>query len=215
MRNEDWEPVYSEILADMGYDRASDENSARVLKALMVNADLITEDELGIGDTVSVFGAADCLVDDIRKKSPEGTLISAGSATSAVMDAGIVPDVVVTDLDGDVGRQIEANRAGAVAVLHAHGDNIDLIMRYAKEFTGKVIITTQSKPDNVICNFGGFTDGDRAVCLARHMGARHIRLYGFDFDDPSKKDGSDPQIKMKKLSWAKRIIGDSADIVRI
>ena len=38
MRNEDWEPVYSEILADMGYDRASDENSARVLKALMVNA---------------------------------------------------------------------------------------------------------------------------------------------------------------------------------
>jgi len=215
MRNEDWEPVYSEILADMGYDRASDENSARVLKALMVNADLITEDELGIGDTVSVFGAADCLSDDIRKKAPEGTLISAGSATSAVMDAGIVPDIVVTDLDGEVERQIEANRAGAVAVLHAHGDNIDLIMRYAKEFTGKVIITTQSKPDNVICNFGGFTDGDRAVCLARHMGAKHIRLYGFDFDNPSKKDGSDPQIKKKKLAWAKRIIGDSSDIIRI
>ncbi len=215
MRNEDWEPVYSEILADMGYDRASDENSARVLKALMVNADLITEDELGIGDTVSVFGAADCLADDIRKKAPQGTLIAAGSATSAVMDAGITLDIVVTDLDGDVERQIEANRAGAVAVLHAHGDNIDLIMRYAKEFTGKVIITTQSKPDNVICNFGGFTDGDRAVCLARHMGVKQIFLYGFDFDNPSKKDGSDPQVKKKKLSWAKRIIGDSSDIVRI
>ena len=215
MRNEDWEPIYSEILADMGYDRASDENSARVLKALMVNADLITEDELGIGDTVSVFGAADSLSDDIRKKAPEGTLISAGSATSAVMDAGIMPDIVVTDLDGDVGRQIEANRAGAIAVLHAHGDNIDLIMRYAKEFTGKVMITTQSKPDNVICNFGGFTDGDRAVCLARYMGAKRIILYGFDFDNPSQKDGSDPQIKKKKLSWAKRIIGDSPDIVRI
>ena len=215
MRNEDWEPIYSEILADMGYDRASDENSARVLKALMVNADLITEDELGIGDTVSVFGAADCLVNDIREKVPQGTLIAAGSATSAVMDAGITPDIVVTDLDGDVGRQIEANRSGAVAVLHAHGDNIDLIMRYAKEFTGKVIITTQSKPDNVICNFGGFTDGDRAVCLARHMGVKQIFLYGFDFNNPSKKDGSDPQVKKKKLSWAKRIIGDSSDIVRI
>lgn len=215
MRNEDWEPIYSEILSDMGYDRASDENSARVLKVLMINANLVTEDELGIKDTVSVFGAADCLTDDIRKNKPEGTLISAGSATSAVMDAGILPDIVVTDLDGDAERQIEANRAGSVAIIHAHGDNIDLIMKYAKEFTGKVMITTQSKPDNVICNFGGFTDGDRAVCLARHMGAEHIILYGFDFDNPSDKTGSDPQIKRKKLSWAKRIIGDSADIVRI
>jgi len=215
MRNEDWEPIYSEILKDMGYDRESDENSARVLKTLMVNADLVTEDELSIGDTVSVFGAADCLERDIGKKVPEGTLISAGSATSAVMRAGIIPDIVVTDLDGDIGSQIEANRKGAVAVLHAHGDNIELIMRYSKEFTGKVLLTTQSKPDFVICNFGGFTDGDRAVCLARHMGARRILLYGFDFDNPSRKDGSDPQIKKRKLSWARRIIGDSPDIVRI
>ena len=215
MRNEDWEPIYSEILKDMGYDRESDENSARVLKTLMVNADMVTEDELGIGETVSVFGAADCLERDIGKKVPEGTLISAGSATSAVMRAGIIPDIVVTDLDGDIECQIEANRKGAVAVLHAHGDNIELIMRYSKEFTGKVLLTTQSKPDFVICNFGGFTDGDRAVCLARHMGARRILLYGFDFDNPSRKDGSDPQIKKRKLSWARRIIGDSPDIVRI
>lgn len=215
MRNEDWEPIYSEILKDFGYDRESDESSARVLKTLMVNADLITEDELGIGDVVSIFGAADCLSDDIVKKNPEGTLISAGSATSVVMKSGIVPDIIVTDLDGDIESQIEANRKGAVAVLHAHGDNTDLIMRYAKEFTGKVLLTTQSRSDFVICNFGGFTDGDRAVCLARHMGAKRIFLYGFDFDNPSAKDGSDPQIKKKKLSWARKIIGDSSDIVRI
>lgn len=215
MRNEDWEPIYSEILKDMGYDRGSDEDSARVLKALMTNADLVTEDELGIGDTVSVFGAADSLTGDLAKRRPEGKLISAGSATAAVMGAGILPDIVVTDLDGDIGSQIEANRKGAVAVLHAHGDNIDLIMRYSKEFTGKVLLTTQSRPDLVICNFGGFTDGDRAVCLARHMGAKKILLYGFDFENPSRKDGSDQLVKRKKLSWAKRIIGDSPDIVRI
>ena len=215
MRNEDWEPIYSEILKDFGYDRESDENSARVLKTLMMNADLITEDELGIKETVSIFGAADSLYSDIKKKKPEGTLISAGSATSAVMAAGIIPDIVVTDLDGDIQSQIDANRKGAVAVLHAHGDNTDLIMRYSKEFTGKVLLTTQSRPDFVICNFGGFTDGDRAVCLARHMGAKKILFYGFDFDNPSDKDGSDPQIKKRKLSWAKRIIGDSSDIIRI
>ena len=100
-------------------------------------------------------------------------------------------------------------------MIHAHGDNIDLIMKYAKEFTGKVILTTQSKPDMVLYNFGGFTDGDRSVCFARHMGARKIILYGFDFDNPSSKKESDPSVKLKKLRWAERIIGDSDDIVRI
>ena len=215
MRNEDWDPIYCEILKDMGYDRASDENAARVLKALMVNANLITDDELEIEDTVSIFGAADSLASDVEKRRPEGTLISAGSATSAVMSMGMTPDIVVTDLDGDRGSQIEASGKGAVTLIHAHGDNIDLIMRYAKEFTGKVILTTQSKPDMVLYNFGGFTDGDRAVCFARHMGARKIILYGFDFDNPSSKIGSDPAVKKKKLRWAKRIIGDSSDIIRI
>ena len=213
MRNEDWEPIYSEILKDMGYDRASDENSAKVLRTLMLNADLITEDEVDVRDTVSIFGAADSLSSYIERRGPEGTLISAGSATSVVMSKGILPDIVVTDLDGDIDSQIEASRKGAVTLIHAHGDNIDLIMRYAKEFTGKVILTTQSRPDMVLCNFGGFTDGDRAVCFARHMGAKRIVLYGFDFDNPSDKDGSDPEVKRKKLSWAKRIIGDSPDIV--
>jgi len=215
MRNEDWEPVYSEILKDMGYDRTSDETSARVLKALMLNADMITEDELGIKDTVSVFGAADCLMDDIAKKEPEGTLISAGSATSTLMSMGLVPDIVVTDLDGDIEPQIAASGMGAITLIHAHGDNTDLIMKYAKEFTGKVMLTTQSKPDLVLCNFGGFTDGDRAVCLARHMGAKKIFLYGFDFEKPSFKDGSDPEVKMRKLKWAERIIGSSSDIIRL
>ena len=215
MRNEDWEPIYREILSDMGYDRASDENSAKVLRTLMLNADLITEDEVPVGDTVSVFGAAESLMSDIAKVRPEGTLISAGSATSTLISLGIVPDIVVTDLDGDIDSQIEASRRGAVTLIHAHGDNIDLIMGYAKGFTGKVILTTQSKPDFVLCNFGGFTDGDRAVCFARHMGAKRILLYGFDFDNPSSKDGSDPAVKKKKLQWAKRVIGESSDIVRI
>ena len=215
MRNEDWDPIYCEILKDMGYDRASDENAARVLKALMVNANLITDDELPVNDIVSVFGAADSLASDIEKRRPEGTLISAGSATSVVMSKGIVPDIVVTDLDGDIQSQIEASKEGAITLIHAHGDNIDFIMQYSKEFTGKVILTTQSKPDLVLYNFGGFTDGDRAVCLARHLGARKILLYGFDFDNPSSKIGSDPSVKKRKLQWAKRIIGDSGDIVRI
>ncbi len=216
MRLDEWSPIYESILSDMGYDRSSDEASARLLKVLMLNADLITVDELSslIGDEVSVFGAAKCLESDVRRSPPSGTLISAGSATVRVMAMGIVPDIVVTDLDGDIDSQIKASDMGAVTLIHAHGDNADLITRYAKEFRGKVVLTTQSSPDNVLCNFGGFTDGDRAVCLARHFGSSKIRLYGFDFDDPYFGDGKDILIKSKKLRWAKRLIGDGPDLIR-
>jgi len=70
------------------------------------------------------------------------------------------------------------------------------------------VLTTQSRPDNIVSNYGGFTDGDRAVCIARHFGARNILLLGFDFDRPSGKEGSDPRIKAMKLWWAKKIIFD-------
>lgn len=211
----EWSPLYEEILSDMGYSKSADETSARLLKTLMPNADLITDDELSplFSGTASVFGAAACLEDDINKGNIKGTTISAGSATERVMDMGILPDVVVTDLDGNVKSQIEASRMGSVTLIHAHGDNTDALMKYCKDFEGKVILTTQSKPDNLLRNYGGFTDGDRAVCLARHFGCHEIRLYGFDFENPYPKDGSDPIIKAKKLQWARRIIGDSPDIV--
>ncbi len=216
MRFDEWSPIYESILSDMGYDRSSDEASARLLKVLMLNADLMTVDELSsmIGDEVSIFGAAKCLESDVEKISPSGTLISAGSATVRVMAMGIMPDIVVTDLDGDIDSQIQASERGAVTLIHAHGDNADLIARYAKEFRGRVVLTTQSSPDNILYDFGGFTDGDRAVCLARHFGSSRIRLYGFDFDDPYPGDGKDLSIKSKKLKWAKRLIGDGPDLIR-
>lgn len=216
MKSDDWEPIYLEIIKDMKYDRIADENSAKILKTIMGNAKLITDSDIRgvIKDTVSIFGAADSLISDILKHKPEGTLISAGSATSAVMSMGIIPDIVVTDLDGDINPQINASKKGAITLLHAHGDNIDLVMKHAKKFTDNIILTTQSQPDSILHNFGGFTDGDRAVCLARHFNAKKIHLYGFDYDNPSKKS-LNSLTKLKKLSWAKRIIGNSCDIIKI
>ena len=76
----EWEPVYLEILSDMGYDRLEDESCVRVLKAVTLNSDLITEDEAAgyFGETATVFGDAPCLESDISDLPPEGTLISSG-----------------------------------------------------------------------------------------------------------------------------------------
>ena len=203
-----WEGIYEEILRDMGYDRSSDESSARLLKTLTQMSDLIDDDDVYdlMRGTVAIIGPAEPDLSGLDGK----TVIAAGSATEAVMKA-LMPDIVVTDLDGDIQSQIEASDRGAITFIHAHGDNSDLIMRYAKEFRGPIVLTTQATPDNVIRNYGGFTDGDRAVCIARHFGASEIELRGFDFDVPTVKDGSDPETKKRKLAWAKRIIMDGSD----
>jgi len=208
MQFPEWESVYLSILSDMGFDRDSDENSARMLKAVTLNSDLVLDDIFYdiIGDTVTVIGNGKNLESDVKRMGTEGTMISSGSAVERITRLGIMPDIIVTDMDGEILSQIDANGRGAIAVLHAHGDNIDKIQRYAPEFKGQIILTTQSVPDNILSNYGGFTDGDRAACLAKHFGAKNIRLVGFDFEDPFPKEGTDPEIKRKKLGWAKKII---------
>ena len=111
-------------------------------------------------------------------------------------------------LGHELGRdaQLEASRGGALTLIHAHGDNADLVRSYAGLFKGPVALTTQSVPRDIVYDFGGFTDGDRAVCFVRHFGCRRILLPGFDYSTPYPKPGSDVAAKACKLRWAKEII---------
>jgi len=203
-----WEPLYLEILEDMGYDRSDDENSVRILKAVTLNSDLRMGDEAAelLEDHVTVVGNAPCLERDLDSKGIRGTVLCSGSAVGRLMAKGITPHIVFTDLDGDIGPQIEASSEGAFTFIHAHGGNSELIVRYAPLFKGPVVLTTQSVPEYTVFNYGGFTDGDRPVCFAEHFGVTDIMLVGFDYDDPMPKEGSDPAMKKRKLAWAKRII---------
>ena len=214
MRFSEWEPTYLAIIEDLGFSREEDEATVRVLKAVTVNSDLIDDDEAAtfFGSRSTVIGNSPGLERDLSENTVQGTVIVSGSAVGRVLASGLKPDVIVTDLDGDIEPQIRANCDGALAFIHAHGDNEDLVRAHAWRFKGPVVLTTQSRPENTVSNFGGFTDGDRAVCIARSFGCRDILLLGFDYENPMPKDGSDPSMKLRKLSWAKRIIGDSPDI---
>lgn len=203
-----WEPTYRAICTDLGLDPAQDEEAVRVLRAVTPNLDLTDEDGIAplMQPTVTVCGAAASLEEDLRRLPPVGTVIAAGSAVGRAAAAGCPPAIVVTDLDGDLGPQLAASAGGALTLILAHGDNMDLLRTAAPLFRGPVVLTTQGPPRGIVLNFGGFTDGDRAVCLARAFGARRIRLVGFDFDHPYPKEGSDPARKRRKLAWAQRII---------
>ena len=106
------------------------------------------------------------------KKFKETTKIVADSALKPLIENGIKADIVVTDLDGDEEILKTVGQSEAVFVVHAHGDNIGKL-QFVENFRN-CVGTTQAKPFGKIKNFGGFTDGDRAVFLASHFGAKKI-----------------------------------------
>ena len=240
-----WEPYYIEIINDMGYSQAEDQEASLLLNDLFSQARKEgrienVEDSLSYlhdvmeGKNGYVFGGGQNLADELKrvvdmelfKKEPwkeyvpaaDFTLtlevpewkkkmvaVSADGATSALMESGIVPAVVVTDLDGDVEFQLEAARKGAVVLVHAHGDNKKALNRWLPKISGKIIPTAQCRPRGHIRNFGGFTDGDRAIYMAETFGAKKVTLVGFDYTKVGDKPGhtnKDRSVKSRKLVWA-------------
>ncbi|MHC1709522.1 MAG: 6-hydroxymethylpterin diphosphokinase MptE-like protein [Methanomassiliicoccales archaeon] len=200
-------------MGDLGFDLKADVESAErysrlVLSKRIPNLSTIVEK---LGQRVSIVGAAASLENDIGTLSEHDTIICAGSATARLMGAGIVPDILVTDLDGDVDYELDAIGRGSLAFIHAHGDNMAKISEVVPRLTMPFVPTVQCKPFGNLYNFGGFTDGDRAVLLAAHFGVGRIRTIGWDLDHPYPKKGTDPLIKAKKLLWARKIVAGRID----
>ncbi len=218
MKLEDWLPFYRRIVETMGYSVEEDRKSAELLRELLMESDeylLRKELEAVIGRKVYVFGAGPSLERALEEFDfSDGTLIAADGATTALLDFGIVPDVIVTDLDGRILDIKLANDKGSFLVVHAHGDNRDKLVSYVP-FLSRILGTCQTEPLDIIYNFGGFTDGDRAVFLAEELGAREIALVGFDFGEtvgkwskPSLKDHSPVwESKRKKFKFAMELLG--------
>jgi len=211
-----WMQWYKLILEDFGFIQEDDEQSAKSLNNILDDIGALLPQDIDIKDKVIVFGAGPSLKPNLSiLKSVDldkFTLIAADGATTALLEEDMVPDIIVTDLDGRMDDLLEANRKGAVMVVHAHGNNQEQIEKYTPKLVN-VLGTTQSRPLASVYNFGGFTDGDRCVFLAMALGARSIVLSGMDFGKivthysrPDQEDGPADQIKQKKLVWAKKLV---------
>ena len=199
MKFSEWEPHYREILDYFGFSREDDEKAARLLSTLLTRDDMPALAALTKGKEVTVCGNAPCLKKEVRKI--HGVVFAADAAAEVLFGNGIRPDAVFTDLDGATDRLLDMNDAGTIVVVHAHGDNIPLLRHWVPKLGGPVAATTQGPPRPHVHNFGGFTDGDRAVFAAQALGAARITIIGFDLDDPDV----DP-VKRGKLFWARKLL---------
>ena len=184
-----WDKWYEKILSDFNFKRDDDEYSANVLNSLISQNYLV---DIHGKDKCIIFGAGPSIKKHISliKNTfdiKDYILIASDGATTALNEEGIIPDIIVTDLDGKIDDIIYSNKQGSTLYVHAHGDNIDKINKYVPKLQ-KVIPTTQSNPVGVVKNYGGFTDGDRAIHIAVYaLKMKTVILAGMDFGEYTTK----------------------------
>lgn len=199
-----WMPIYMRIAERLKLDIESDRKATEIMHHLMEGKKDLTEEleDLLKGEDVVVLGNGPSLNQVLEMDS---VLIAADGAAHTYFEiTGRVPQVIVSDLDGPP----EIFNMSSIKVVHAHGDNVNKLLRYVP-LLSELVATTQVEPTSRVHNFGGFTDGDRAVFLACSAGARSIKLAGFDLDVISPYDvllGKDLVRKREKLKIAEEML---------
>ncbi len=215
-----WEQWYEVILDDFSFNRNDDFSSAKYLNKKMSKKDKCNVDDMDWPSQCIVFGAGPSIKKHIAYlKSNENlenyVLIAADGTTTALLEEEIIPDIIVTDLDGDMDSIIRSNKMGSILYVHAHGDNMEKIKKYLDKLD-KIIPTCQCESFGKLENYGGFTDGDRAVHIAVYaLKVKKIILAGMDFGNVITHY-SRPEInhnleladnfKKKKLNYAEKLI---------
>ena len=206
-----WKKKYSDILKEFKYSEKKDNESAVILNLILkksnVNQKIVN---LVKGKTVFVIGSGPSLSNAIPKLKnlKKSIKIAADSSIKILLENNIIPDIVITDLDGDEMALKKIAKTKSIFVVHAHGDNSEKmeLVKYFKNCIG----TTQSKPFSKIQNFGGFTDGDRGVFLANYFEAKRIILFGMDFGNRigkySNTKKTEREIKLMKLNKGKLLL---------
>ncbi|HJS68133.1 MAG TPA: 6-hydroxymethylpterin diphosphokinase MptE-like protein [Nitrososphaera sp.] len=208
----DWFPYYQGIRAEFGYSSEKDQEAAKMLSDMAKKKAIdpkILEKKIK-GKSVVVVGAGSGIEDEravkYLKKNKSAVKIVADGAVQFLIENKIKPDIVVTDLDGNPAFLQKAEKSGATMVVHAHGDNMDMLKKLVPKFR-KLVATTQVMPLENVQNFGGFTDGDRCVFLADEFGAKKIVLIGMELDKPGKySKGKNLALKKQKMQAGRRLL---------
>jgi hypothetical protein len=209
---------YREIKNRLKLNFRDDGKARDILEGFVGDWDYDAVEKLIKNRVVFIFGCGPSLECDVREVADRNlhhnaAVIAADGAAKALLEHGVKPDICVTDLDGDLMALQKAGEKGCLMVVHAHGDNMDAIREILPKIPGMKLGTTQVKPAGRIRNFGGFTDGDRAVYLAVHFNAGKIVLFGMDFGNTAGRYSGvrkNRRAKKAKLDVGRRLLEELA-----
>jgi len=136
-----------------------------------------------------VFGAGPNLEEhmanvDMDRLANRVNIIAADGATTFLLEKGIYPHIIFSDLDGELSHLIKAVNSGAIMFTLIHGDNEDKIELLLEsdlkdDIQSNLMWCTQGLPIYGFKNTLGFTDGDRAALFSIQSNLPTL-LVGFD-----------------------------------
>jgi 2-amino-4-hydroxy-6-hydroxymethyldihydropteridine diphosphokinase len=208
-----YDKFYTSISSSLGYSKESDERSRDELSLLIEQKNLSSFDE-AFTKLISrfkkrnclVFGAGPSLENDIMTLYPiarkaKNLVIAADGATDTLLEAMIVPQITVSDLDSSSERVLISQSEDRTIFVHAHGDNADLIRKLVPEMGRNIFGTTQVPSVDNVRNLGGLMDGDRACYLASLFEPHILVIAGMDF---AGREGDTPEKRALKLQFGKQ-----------
>ena len=228
----DWlsfEPHYKRVASDLELNIAKDYEITEKFISLLKHDNShgfnsILEKILHIEKSKGwIFGAGPSLENDFeifsKNYMPETDLIVGVDGSSLFLrEQGYLPDIIFSDLDGSLDALLDCTSQGSILILHAHGDNFNIVKKFYPEIVKYDFLpTVQTKPfEPFVYNFGGFTDGDRAISgFLEWFPSITVLLLGFTFgkiqgkySKPTKlKSHTEAaEFKLKKLKFAKEFI---------
>ncbi|MFX0091534.1 MAG: 6-hydroxymethylpterin diphosphokinase MptE-like protein [Candidatus Hodarchaeota archaeon] len=186
---------YPWIVEFLGLSSKKDLDCIKNFTELILKGDYITYPILNLSNLINkcpviIFGCGPSLENDLgimqEKKHlfNNPVLIAADGATRPLLDNGFLPDIIVTDADGDQQSIISANAQKSIVICHIHGDNQKALSKLVPQLNlSLTIFTIQTEPTSRFKNFLGFTDGDRAAFIAAQFNCQAICLLGFDLGE--------------------------------
>lgn len=222
---------YPKILEDFRFDYNLDLVSAKILRRMVVEPRpllktlsyrLRDRDVLLFAPGPSLQASLDKMEGMLQEMSRHMTILAVDGAYRALAERDLEPHILVTDLDGLNYNSLSWS-SGLTIVLHAHGDNIAKIKEYPRRLLDRTVGTCQVDLNGKILNIGGFTDGDRALCLCEVFEAETVFLVGMDFgyriglySKPYlKSDIEAGPMKRRKMVYAMKIIKDLLSTSRL
>lgn len=238
LKDTEFSKKYYEIILSLGFSFDDDLNAREILYEMLSNrADYSLEATIeSVSSLISsrkeiliIGGGPDSskfiqLIDKMTKfphfNVDELLIIAIDGATELLAKHDIIPHLVFTDLDG-LQREtaLQSQYQETIFIVHAHGDNMDMLDRFRPLILDRNIVgTTQSPSKLPIINSGGFTDGDRALFFLQTFIQKYNTLFlvGFDFNSTigafSKpnltEDTPASNLKRNKLQYGAQLTRD-------
>ena len=221
--------IQDEVRAHFGWELQADVASAKSMKMAFDEAEpfglskwniIERNQSLGVLQlkllkaTAVVFVGAAVESQELEDMVGDGVVFIAADGAVGALPTQADLACIVSDFDGTTHLELAA-KSGATIIAHAHGDNIEAwnecVETWSHFSNPPALVLSHQTPHYFegMHNWGGFTDGDRALCMAHSLGVNFedVYLVGYTLSRVGQWSGrTQESLKLAKLQWMAAVV---------